>query len=196
MPLGSAPSPADWPAERDDHPTPGETAATISNELVRLLRRHTGRGPTKAKTTLSPDLVVTTLTGCLTTAETRLASAGHGELVDRARHELHRGMGAEAIAIVEESTHRSVSAFLSDQNHDPDVAIIVFIMAPSGLSAVESQPERSTDEPRRSPPHDEGRSPMSSSELIDALRTHVQTLMERLSPHQEDGMAAPEARSA
>jgi uncharacterized protein YbcI len=110
MPLGSAPLATDWASERDDHSSAGETSATISNELVQLLRKHTGRGPIKAKTTLSPELVVTTLAGCLTTAERQLASAGHGELVDRGRHELYRGMRTEAIAIVERSTHKAVTA--------------------------------------------------------------------------------------
>ena len=138
MPLGSAPSPFDWPAERDDHLGAGEVSATISNELVGLMRRHAGRGPTQAKTTFSSDLVITTLAGCLTTAETQLASAGHGELVERARHELHCGMRTEATTNVERSTHKTVTAYLNDQDHASDVAILVFILAPTRLSAVQA----------------------------------------------------------
>src|SRR5512132_1226393 len=86
-PLGSAP--LDWPAT--SHPT-GDTARAIATRIVALLREHTGRGPTKAKAIISPDLVVITLADCLTTAERHVAAAGHGELVAHTRQTLHQGM--------------------------------------------------------------------------------------------------------
>ena len=129
-PLGSAPLRSDWPdAPADRHPV-GETAGEISTEIVGLLRSHTGRGPTQARTTISSDLIVVTLAGCLTAAEVRLTSLGHGELVSRARHEFHQGMRAEATAMVERLTGRQVYAYLTDQEHDPDLAVIVFMLSP------------------------------------------------------------------
>ena len=123
-PLGSAP--LDWPAtSRPD----GDTARAIATRIVGLLREHTGRGPTKAKAIISPDLVVITLADCLTTAERHVAAAGYGELIAETRQALHQGMEAEATAIVEELTHSSVTAYLTAQHHDPDLAILVFYLA-------------------------------------------------------------------
>ena len=48
-------------------------------------------------------------------------------------------MRTEAIAIVESFTHQAVTAYMSDQDHDTDTAIIVFILAPSPSSAVATQ---------------------------------------------------------
>jgi len=68
-----------------------DTAGAISTRVVGLLREHTGRGATKAKTRIASDLVVITLADCLTTAERQVVAAGHGELVVRTRGVLHHG---------------------------------------------------------------------------------------------------------
>ena len=127
LPLGSAPLPSNGAAEQR---LAGETAGAISTRLVGLLRRHTGRGPTKAKAIISGDLALVTLADCLTTAEIEVAAAGHGELVARARSVLYDGVRAEATAIVEELTHRQVTAYLTAQHQDPELAILVFYLAP------------------------------------------------------------------
>jgi uncharacterized protein YbcI len=126
-PLGSAPQPPAPSAERE---LAGGIAGAISTRLVGLLREHSGRGPTKAKALISSDLVLVTLADCLLTYEQHLVAAGHGELVERARGVLHQGMRAEAIAVVEELTQRQVHAYLTAQHHEPDVAILVFYLAP------------------------------------------------------------------
>ena len=126
MPLGSAPLPSNDAAEQR---LPGETAGAISTRLVGLLRRHTGKGPTKAKAIISGDLALVTLADHLTTAELNVAAAGHGELVARARRVLYDGIRAEATAIVEELTDRQVTAYLTAQYQDPEVAILVFYLA-------------------------------------------------------------------
>ena len=123
-PPGSAP--LDWPATGRHA---GDTARAISTQIVALVREHTGRAPTKAKAIISPDLVVVSLADCLTTAERHVAAAGHSELITHTREALHQGMEAEATAIVEELTHKSVTAYLTAQHHDPDLAILVFYLA-------------------------------------------------------------------
>ncbi len=129
-PLGSAPLPPDWTDQlADRHPGDGRLAAEITTRIVSLLRRHTGRGPTRAKTGMSADLVVVTLAECLTSAEKRLVDCGHAELVNRARDTIHQCMRAEAAAIVEDCTSRHVVAYLTDQEHDPDLTVFVFYLA-------------------------------------------------------------------
>jgi len=74
----------------------GETACAIATRIVGLLREHAGRGPTKAKCAITPDLVVVTLGDCLTT--------------------------------VEELTQRQVVAYLTAQQHEPDLAVLIFYL--------------------------------------------------------------------
>ena len=134
-PLGSAPFPSEWPEEPADKHEVEDVAGAITDRIVGLLRQHTGRGPTESKAIISSDLVVITLADCLTTSERLLAAAGHGELVLPTRDLLLRGMRGEATAIVEELTHREVAAYLTDQQNDPDLAVIVFLLAPFRLRA-------------------------------------------------------------
>jgi uncharacterized protein YbcI len=109
--------------------------AVISTEVVRLFRQHTGRGPTKAKTTISDGVIVVTLADCLTTPEKQLLDAGQRELVEQTRSALHRGMRAEAVHLVERLTRTEVVAYLNDQEFDPDLAVIVFVLAPVSRAA-------------------------------------------------------------
>ena len=63
----------------EDRPSDGELAARISNTVVRALARTTGRGPTKAKTTLGDNGVFVVLQGSLTSGEQTLIDAGEIE---------------------------------------------------------------------------------------------------------------------
>ena len=113
--------------ETRDGPSPGAAALSISNAIVQLLRAHAGRGPTKAKTTITPEVVLVTLGDCLTTAETTLADNGGLALMTQTRHTIHQAIRADATAAVEAITGRRVAAYLADQHHEPDVAVIVFV---------------------------------------------------------------------
>jgi uncharacterized protein YbcI len=130
MPLGSAPLP--W-GEAVEERAPGESAGEISTRLVDLLRKHTGRGPTKAKTIISSELVVVTLFDCLTRAETEVLAAGHAQHVTRTRRLLYDGIRAEATTIVEQLTGSRVAAYLTAQHAQPDLGILVFYLAPAQL---------------------------------------------------------------
>ena len=59
----------------DRRPPEGELAAAISNTIVGALARTTGRGPTKAKTTLGENGVFVVLQDTLTTGERTLATS-------------------------------------------------------------------------------------------------------------------------
>ncbi len=64
----------------------GELAAKISSTVVRALSRTTGRGPTKAKTTLGANGVFVVLQDTLTRGEQTLADAGQEDAVLDLRH--------------------------------------------------------------------------------------------------------------
>jgi len=109
----------------------GEMAAAITNAVVRILRDYTGRGPTRAHTMIGPDTIVVTLRDSLTKAERTLADRGQALEVLAMRRAFQGAMRDELIALVERLTGQTVSAFLSDNLHDPDVAVEVFLLAPN-----------------------------------------------------------------
>jgi uncharacterized protein YbcI len=106
----------------------GSLAAAISNAVVGLLHEYTGRGPTWVRTTIGPDTIVVTLRDSLTKAERTLADHGQELEVLAMRRAFQNTMRDELIASVERLTGRTVEAFLSDNLHNPDVAVEIFLM--------------------------------------------------------------------
>jgi uncharacterized protein YbcI len=114
------------------HPHAGALSSAISNAVVGLLRDYTGRGPTHARTTVGPDTIVVTLRNSLTKAERTLAAHGQEVEVLAMRRAFQNTMRDELVAAVERLTGRHVEAFLSDNLHEPDVAVEIFLLAPNG----------------------------------------------------------------
>src|SRR5689334_6235885 len=108
----------------------GELAAKISNTVVRALARTTGRGPTKAKTTLGDNGVFVVLQDSLTVGEQTLTDAGEGQAVLDLRRRWQRVMQADVSREIEELTGRKVIGFMSDNHIDPDLAVEVFVLEP------------------------------------------------------------------
>jgi uncharacterized protein YbcI len=116
--------------------TTGPLAAAISNAVVGLLHDYTGRGPTRARTTIGPDTIVVTLRDSLTKAERTLAGRGQATEVLAMRRAFQDTMRIDLVAAIEELTGRTVEAFLSDNLHEPDVAVEIFLLNPGGGGAV------------------------------------------------------------
>src|ERR1044072_5018652 len=108
----------------------GPLTAAISNAVVGLLRECAGRGPGRARTTIGSDTVVVTLRDSLTKAERTLAGRGQALEVLAMRRAFQDTMREDLIAAVERLTHRTVEAFLSDNLHEPDVAVEIFLLVP------------------------------------------------------------------
>ena len=108
----------------------GELAARISNTVVRALARTTGRGPTKAKTTLGENGIFVVLQDSLTRGEQNLTDAGEGEAVLDLRRRWQRVMRVDLSREIEELTGRKVIGFMSDNHLDPDLAVEVFVLEP------------------------------------------------------------------
>jgi uncharacterized protein YbcI len=131
-------------AETDAERPPGSSIyLTISNAIVGLMREYTGRGPTKARTTIRDNLVVVLLEQTLTKGEQVLVEKGRGENVLALRHEYQEAMREPASAKVAEITGRNVLAMMSANHLDPDLAVEVFVLdGPSEnhvLAAAEEQ---------------------------------------------------------
>ena len=107
----------------------GEMTAAISNAIVRVFAEWIGRGPTRARTVMTDNVVTTILQDTLTKAERRLVEEGGLDAVMQMRR-THQGMMRGAVMdAVEEITGRKVVAFLSDHQAEPDYATEVFVLA-------------------------------------------------------------------
>jgi uncharacterized protein YbcI len=96
-------------AQREGNPN----GAMISTAAVQLVREYSGRGPTKAKTTISGDLVTLLLADTLTKGERKLVEGGHADRVPGLRHDFQLVMRDELVAVVERQLERKVIAFMS-----------------------------------------------------------------------------------
>lgn len=124
----------------------GELAAAISNTVVRALARTTGRGPTKARTTLGENGVFVVLQDTLTRGERTLTDAGEATAVLDLRRRWQQVMRADVSREIEELTGRKVIGFMSDNHIDPDLAVEVFVLEPrtDREQSPAAQPDKAT----------------------------------------------------
>ncbi len=115
---------------RTEQPQDGAVAAAISDLTVHLLSEYTGRGPTRARTHLSGDLVAVVLQDTMTRGERSLVDEGEHERVLETRQAFQRVMREDLAAGVAKITGREVVAFMSANHIDPDMGVEVFILAP------------------------------------------------------------------
>ncbi|MCW2954536.1 MAG: hypothetical protein JWQ48_3706 [Conexibacter sp.] len=115
---------------QDEHPGTGSIAVAISNAVVRLMSEYTGRGPTRARTYLQDDLITVVLQDTMTKGERSLVRDGRSDLVLTTREAYQCTMSNDLIAAVQDITNRTVTAFLSGNHIDPDIAIESFVLAP------------------------------------------------------------------
>jgi uncharacterized protein YbcI len=116
-------------SETDPESQPsGSLTAEISTAIVRLLREYTGRGPTKAHTTVRDNVVLVMLEQALTKGEQVLVQKGRGANVLALRHEYQEAMREESSAKIAELTGRSVTAMMSANHLDPDLAAEIYVL--------------------------------------------------------------------
>lgn len=106
------------------------TAATISDQMVRLVAQYTGRGPTRARTTLNTNLAVVTFQDTLTRGEQQLVAAGQRDAVLLTRRTFHDVMRPDAVRTVQNLLDRRVVACLADIDPEANVACLVFVLEP------------------------------------------------------------------
>jgi uncharacterized protein YbcI len=113
--------------------------AEVSRLVVRTLHEYSGRGPTKARTTIDRDLVVCVIGDTLTRAERTLAEAGHADQVLASRKLLQDVMRPELTSEMERLMERKVVAFISNNHIDPDLATETFILEAERRERTEAQ---------------------------------------------------------
>ena len=109
----------------------GDVSSAISDAMAGLLSRHTGRGATSSWTTFGRDLIVCVMGDALTKGEKSLVQYGRPEAVLGIRKAYQESMAQEAISVVEELSGRRVTAFMSNNHIDPDLAVEIFILQPA-----------------------------------------------------------------
>ncbi len=115
------------------------SSAKIATSVVQLLHEYTGRGPTKAKTTIDESVVTILLADTLTTGERTLVDHGHADRVLQVRFDYQTAMRDDLVGIVERELDREVIAFMSQNHIDPDLAVEVFVLKPSEPSRPTTQ---------------------------------------------------------
>ena len=110
----------------------GELGAAISKAVVGLMAESTGRGPTKARTTIDRDLML--LQNALTRGERYLADSERSEQVQAMRRAYQEAMRLDFVAAIEDLTGRTVIAFMSANHIDPDLAAEVFVLEPAAAA--------------------------------------------------------------
>lgn len=114
--------------------TGGQLATAISNAVVRRMAEVSGRGPSRARTTLGADTIFVVVEDTLTRAERELVRIGDQELVLRLRESLQRAMHESLDNDIERLTGRAVVGFMSTNNIDPDLAVEVFVLGPGAAN--------------------------------------------------------------
>jgi uncharacterized protein YbcI len=100
----------------------------ISNGIVHLIAQYTGRGPTRARTTIDGRLIVCLLEDALTKGERSLLEQGADDVVLTIRMSVQEAMKVELIALVEGLTGRKVMAVMSANHANPDCGLEAFVL--------------------------------------------------------------------
>jgi uncharacterized protein YbcI len=102
----------------------------ISRRVVQLHKEFHGRGPTKAKTYVTEDLVVVLLEGGFTKVESTLLHGGRADSVAQLRQDFNDVMEARFREVVEEELGRKVQAFMSASHQEPDLLVEIYVLEP------------------------------------------------------------------
>jgi uncharacterized protein YbcI len=116
-------------SDTETHRRPSDSlTAAISRHVVRLFAEYTGRGPTKARTSIRDNVIVCLTEETMTKAERRLVQEGENELVVTIRRKFQTTMRDDLVGGIELLTGRKVLSFMSDHDANHDCAAEVFLL--------------------------------------------------------------------
>jgi uncharacterized protein YbcI len=120
---------ADATIDRDER---GRVLLDLSNTVVRIHKEFYGKGPTKARSHLSHDLLTVILEGGFTRGEQTLLAHGHEEEVIQARAAMQEAVRGQLNAEVERILGRRVRSFMSANDPIGGVQAEIFVFEPIG----------------------------------------------------------------
>ncbi|HEX3263555.1 MAG TPA: Na-translocating system protein MpsC family protein [Solirubrobacterales bacterium] len=103
----------------------------VTRGLVRLHGEYYGKGPTKARSHMLDDTLISILEGGFTTVETTLIADGKSDAVHHMRSSFQMAMEGRFRAVVEDATSRTVIAYMSQIHTNPDLAVELFVLEPA-----------------------------------------------------------------
>lgn len=109
-------------------PGGGSLPMALSNAIVGCLRDYTGRGPSRARTTIRDNVILIMLEQTLTKGERSLVSKGRGDKVLALRQDYQDAMREESSTIVAGLTGRRVIAMMSANHIDPDLGAEIYVL--------------------------------------------------------------------
>ena len=111
-------------------PKEGELLADVSNAIVGIFVECYGRGPTKAKSYMFDDYIVTVLDDLLTTVETTLVKNGKEHLVREVRLTFQEAVADRFTEAVTAITGRKVLTYHSQVTFHPARGFEIFVLEP------------------------------------------------------------------
>ena len=102
----------------------------VTRDLVRLHGEYYGKGPTKARSYMVNDTLISILEGGFTTVEATLIADGKSDAVHHMRRSFQMAMEERFRAVVEDATSRKVVAYMSQIHTNPDMAVELFVLEP------------------------------------------------------------------
>ena len=113
----------------------------ISRGIVKLLKDHYGRGPSRAKTYVTEDAIFVLLEGGFTQVEATLLAQGQGQAVRDQRALFQEGMRPQFIELVEQETERKVLSAMSTGDQAADMAVQVFVLEARAVTEAQATGE-------------------------------------------------------
>jgi len=128
----------------------GQALVDLSNAVVRIHKQFHGKGPTKARSHLSQDLLAVVLEGGYTRSEQVLHEHGHDHEVVQSRLAMQSSVEDELRQAVEAILGRSVRSFMSANDPSQGLQVEIFVFerdrdAQSG-DALASRAKRAREE--------------------------------------------------
>jgi uncharacterized protein YbcI len=106
----------------------GDLLAAVSNAVVRIMSECYGRGPTRAKTYIVDNFVLTVLEDFLTPVERTLVESGREDLVREVRLAFQEAVADRFKEAVAETTGREVVTYHSQVTFDPPMGFEIFVL--------------------------------------------------------------------
>jgi uncharacterized protein YbcI len=124
-----------------EEPERGTLLVAITNAIVGLHKEHYGRGPTRAKTYYTGDLIVCLMREGFSMVERTLFESGQREAVLEQRAAFQRAMQGRYTEAIERLTGRRVIAFMSNTHQDPDLVAEIFVLEANDILRDDDAPE-------------------------------------------------------
>ncbi|MDP9135925.1 MAG: DUF2294 domain-containing protein [Actinomycetota bacterium] len=138
----------------------GRMLAQLSNEMVRVMKRFFGKGPTSAKSYMLDDLLIVVMRGGMTTAEQTMKDFDQEDRVREFRQVFENEMTDHLTARVEEITGRKVVTYQSQIMFDPDLIVEMFVFD-------DKAPEESRVATGRGQANDDGTGEATDADALD-----------------------------